>query len=440
MKPSYVKNSLLSVIEEARANSSEYVNNPGRDMTRSRKCDFKDTILTILHFSSYAVNRELSSFFGLIPEKLPSGSAFSQQRNKYNEKLFPYLFSSFNAKFPFTKTYRDLHLLACDGTDLNLPTCSSDQKYFVRFARSDGGYYQAHINAFFDLCEGRYTDFVIQPRPDMDERAAFCEMAKRCPMDKTLFIADRGYPSLNVIAHMFSKSSYFLFRIKDPLKDHTMFRYVIPEDEKQKGEFDIDVCIGVTRSNKNQYKKHPERYKIARKNRRFDFIDPDNKTTVLDCSFWIVSILIPGTGYEYLITNLPRDTFPSKEIQKLYGMRWGIETSFRSLKYAVDLSHLHSVKRSLIIQEIIAKFIMYNLTALLIACGAAKLKLNSKNKWRYKISFADAASVSRFVLKESPPDKTIIALLLRHLTQIKPDQHHPRNVQSQQVRHLNNRA
>lgn len=41
-------------------------------------------------------------------------------------------------------------------------------------------------------------------------------------------------------------------------------------------------------------------------------------------------------------------------------MRWGIETSFRELKYSVTLLHLHSKKVDFIYQEIFAKLIMYN--------------------------------------------------------------------------------
>ena len=37
--------------------------------------------------------------------------------------------------------------------------------------------------------------------------------------------------------------------------------------------------------------------------------------------------------YETLITNLWIDEFPAEDIKILYKMRWGIETSFRELKY-----------------------------------------------------------------------------------------------------------
>ncbi|MCR1960054.1 transposase [Thomasclavelia cocleata] len=44
----------------------------------------------------------------------------------------------------------------------------------------------------------------------------------------------------------------------------------------------------------------------------------------------------------------------------LYNKRWGIETSFREVKYALGLNALHSKKRKLIQQEIYARLILYN--------------------------------------------------------------------------------
>ena len=37
--------------------------------------------------------------------------------------------------------------------------------------------------------------------------------------------------------------------------------------------------------------------------------------------------------YQTIITNLDSVSFPPDELKKLYAMRWGIETSFRDLKY-----------------------------------------------------------------------------------------------------------
>lgn len=55
------------------------------------------------------------------------------------------------------------------------------------------------------------------------------------------------------------------------------------------------------------------------------------------------------------MTNLDSGEFPPEESKKLYGMRWGIETSFRDLKYTVGLLHFHSKKVEYILQEIFGR-------------------------------------------------------------------------------------
>ena len=49
---------------------------------------------------------------------------------------------------------------------------------------------------------------------------------------------------------------------------------------------------------------------------------------------------------ETLVTNLPADQYPPNKLKELYALRWGIETSFRSLKYTVGLLSFHSKKQN----------------------------------------------------------------------------------------------
>ena len=57
---------------------------------------------------------------------------------------------------------------------------------------------------------------------------------------------------------------------------------------------------------------------------------------------------------------MDEDAFPPSELKKLYAMRWGIETSFRELKYTVGLQHFHAKKTEFVHQEIFARLTMYN--------------------------------------------------------------------------------
>lgn len=74
----------------------------------------------------------------------------------------------------------------------------------------------------------------------------------------------------------------------------------------------------------------------------------------------MVRFLLDTGGYECIVTNLEREAFPPWRIRELYHLRWGIETSFRKLKYSLGLSQLHSKKAGYVEQEIYARVILYN--------------------------------------------------------------------------------
>ena len=88
--------------------------------------------------------------------------------------------------------------------------------------------------------------------------------------------------------------------------------------------------------------------------------------------------------YECIVTNLDKDEFTIQDIKELYHLRWEIETSYRELKYDLDLNTLHSKKRNLIEQEIYAKMLLYNFCSR-ITNGIDIAK--QKRKYEYQLNF-----------------------------------------------------
>ena len=84
-----------------------------------------------------------------------------------------------------------------------------------------------------------------------------------------------------------------------------------------------------------------------------------------DLRFRVVRFRISGGCYETVYTNLDSETFPIGKIKELYRLRWGIETSFRELKYAIGLSCLHGKKTDFLLQEVFARLILYNYASLI---------------------------------------------------------------------------
>ncbi|MBQ7761352.1 MAG: transposase [Clostridia bacterium] len=128
-----------------------------------------------------------------------------------------------------------------------------------------------------------------------------------------------------------------------------------------------------------------------------------------------------------LLTNLKSEKFSPSDLKQLYSLRWGIETSFRSLKYTLGLLHFHSKKTEYIIQEIFAKLIMYNFTELIISTIIIKQK---KRKHNYKVNFSSSVHICRnFLLKNiSPLD--VEALISSHILPVRLEISNPRGAPS----------
>ena len=109
----------------------------------------------------------------------------------------------------------------------------------------------------------------------------------------------------------------------------------------------------------------------------------------------------------------------------LYGMRWGIETAFRELKYTIGLLHFHAKKVEYICQEVFARLIMYNFSELITSHVVIQ---KTNRKYPCKANFSVAVQVCRqFLLGNvSPPD--VEAVIRRHLSPIRTGRSRPRNM------------
>ena len=117
----------------------------------------------------------------------------------------------------------------------------------------------------------------------------------------------------------------------------------------------------------------------------------------------------------------------AEEIKKLYAMRWGIETSFRELKYAVGLTSFHSKKSEYITQEIWARLILYNFCEIITAHVTIT---KCTNRHVYQINYTFAIHICKYFIskmaEKSPPD--VEALISKEILPVRPGRHDPRKV------------
>lgn len=98
---------------------------------------------------------------------------------------------------------------------------------------------------------------------------------------------------------------------------------------------------------------------------------------------------------ECILTNLDEKDFPIEEIKRLYGWRWGIERSFRELKYTIGLTNFHAKKVEYILQEIFARLTIYNFCERIITTIAIQQK---NRKYTYQTNFTVAVFICRVLM------------------------------------------
>ena len=229
-------------------------------------------------------------------------------------------------------------------------------------------------------------------------------------------MADRGYESFNIFAHLILKGMYFVIRMKKINSNGILSAYDLPDSE-----FDTHIRTTLTRRHTKETLGNPNTYTILQPSTDFDFLDEN--CMYYDIEFRIVRIRLDNGTYICIATNLSGEEFPLEEINKLYRMRWSEETSFRELKYTIGLINWHSSKYDGILQEINAHMILYNFCELVTS--HAKVKKSKNTKHVYKINFAIAVNIYRAYLKHDGNETETMLLIQKYLTPVRYNRKYP---------------
>ena len=422
-----VKEKLNYAITKLCDTSWMFVNDPARDFTRERKLPLKEVISALLCMEGGSLTGELLRYFGC-SQHTASSAAFIQQRQKLNSFAFPALFDLFVNCTDNAKLYKGYRLLAADGSDIQIPTNPKESSSFFPGAPGKKGFNLLHLDVVYDLLSHTYVDAEVSGKRDFDENGVLCKMVDRSSMHKALIIADRGYECYNLFAHIQEKGWKFLIRIKDIHSSGISASLELPDTS----EFDASFHLHFTKRQTKEAKellKNKHKYKLLASTTVFDFL-PSRCRTKDPVSFYylpfrVVRFKISDSSYETVITNLDCSSFPPQELKRLYAMRWGIETSFRELKYTVGLLHFHAKKVENITQEIFARLIMYNFTELI----TSHVVIQKPNRIHpYKVNFSVAVHICRqFLLGNiSPPD--VEATISRYVSVSRTGRSSPRNM------------
>lgn len=414
-----VKENLNSIIKDMAKTPELFVRNPGKDFVRNRKLSFETVMKLLVSMGGGNIYKELLEYFGYEADTA-TASAFVQQRAKLLPKAAEHLFKTFTNSFHEYKKFKGYRLLAADGSKFNIARNPESVDTFMRCQHTSKGYNQMHLNALFDICNKVYTDASIQPVRKSNENLALTNMVDNSNLEgDVIVIADRGYESYNTFAHIQEKGWKYVIRVKDN-KGGIVSSLKLPSNEV----FDKKIDLKITRRNTKEIQSNPELYKFLPQHSNFDFLEPKSDN-FYDISFRILRFKISEDTYETIVTNLDEENFGIDVIKKLYHMRWGIETSFRELKYAIGLVNFHSKKVEYIEQEVFAKLTMYNF------CEIITLNVvitNKQRKHAYQVNFTNAIHICiyffRYSRDEFPPD--VEALIQKNILPVREGRRDPR--------------
>lgn len=425
MKPKQIKKLLMTEIKKIADNPQDYCTNPGRDFSRKRKLPMNKVLAGIIGMESGSLTNELINLFNASADA-PTSSAFVQQRNKIKPQAFKNIFDGFSNKL-MAEFNENMPLLAIDGSDVQIPTNPEDINSFHPGKDGKKSYNLLHINALYNINHSIYDDVIIQKSKEKNEHKALQEMVDQSEIPEALVIADRGYESFNSIAHIQEKGWFFLIRVRDG-NNGIKNGLVLPETDC----FDMDISLKLTRKKTNEVKelfKDKNHYRSVSSTQPFDYLPLKNKksdsTKFYELHFRIVRFPISEDSYETIVTNLGREKYPPDELKNLYASRWGIETSFRDLKYTIGMLDFHSKKVMCIQQEIYAHMIMYNFAEMITSHVVIEKK---QRRHTYKANFSVAVHMCRLYYREKATSPDLETIIARNLIPIRLDRHRERNI------------
>ncbi|MGL5689651.1 MAG: IS4 family transposase [Bacteroidales bacterium] len=415
-----LKNYLLEIIKEMGKKPHEFSTSEKGSFTRQRKFGFETLMRFILSLGSNSLGHEIGEFFEY-NEGFPTTSAFVQQRKKLSYKAFKHLFHEFTKGSNVSPIlYQGYRLLAIDGSDLSLPYNPSEDNVVGKNHLST-----LHLNAAFDVETKQFVDAIIQKGLKENECSAACELVDGLSEQYPVIImADRGYESYNLFAHIEERLFDYVIRVKDIESNGMLSGMDLPDTDT----FDVTKRIVITRHSTGPAAVNPKKYKYFTKQSRFDFIE-NSKSPDYEMTIRFVRFKITDDTYESIATSLPADRFSIDELKEIYRRRWGIETGFREVKYILGLRAVHSKQENSILQEIYARLVMYNFSMSITLKTPPKLEHKEKDlKHHLQVNFTQATRIClhffKFMGLEPPYD--IEATIRRFLLPVRPNRQRQR--------------
>lgn len=311
------------------------------NFTRNRKLSFSDTILYTLGNIRSSACLEADRFCKAANCGPVSDVAIRKARSKIEPKAFYELFLRTADVVPQNKRYHGYQLVAVDGMKGELPrTPELTQKYCTHNEQ----FPQFHAIAAYDVMNEVFLDalFNFGCVSEHDSGVTLVDqLAKRSPKVPRIWVFDRGFPSLRLLQHLNQHNEKYVMRVSSSfLKEVNAFTKSKAVDKE------VQIICDKRRLATNRVTSEGE----------------------VEFTVRCVRVRLSETTDQILVTNLDRKEFPKRYIKEIYGLRWGIETSYNYLKHAVFIEEFTSRKEQGIEQDFYSTLLMSNFITCM--CGS----------------------------------------------------------------------
>ena len=395
-----------------------------KDFTRNRKITPRDLIYYSLNNRGKTTKMELYDFIQEYSLDEVSSPALLKQREKLNEEVFKELnkesLKDFYKLFPKeVKTYKGYVLTAIDGSDCEVPnTPITRERYKTKTTgKNAGNVARIKLSNCYDVLNNYVLDTEIE-----EYKHSELELAERhmkvvdelITNYQVINIRDRGYISLSYMYHSLKNDKKFVIRLnKNFLKLEQKSMHT--DDEWVEIQYQYDRI--------RAYKNTDEEL--------YNYYESGNTIKVR-----FVNIELSSGEIETIITNLDSETFTTEDINYIYQLRWGIETSYAYLKESMMITNISSSKECIIKQEIYSQMMVYNIMQSIVNDLEETIE-QEKYKHPMKININMAVGfVKRFLVKilieednqeKEKLENILFDNILKNIVPIRENRHYSRN-------------
>jgi len=293
-----------------------------KSFTRDRKLTAKHVVAMILEPAKQSLQTRLCEFgVKFMDGVFATKQAFSKQRQFVNPEYVREFYDETAEDMLINgecKTFKGMHLIGVDGTRL---ACENTPELIEKFgcSGSKNDACTALASTAYDLFERvsydcQIDNYLVSEHSLLDKHLYWL---KRFGPEYFMIVADRGYPSYDLLTTLIDMKYNFLLRLND-----SWSKFISQMTDTNDKHFEY------------KYKGIVYNFRVLK-------IELEDKT-------------------EYLITNLNSDILSLEEAKYIYSLRWNIETFFGFLKTELEIENFSGKTVNSVLQEFYATMTLAN--------------------------------------------------------------------------------